>query len=111
MRPRNILAATLLLLLLFPAAARAQQQQRDMEKEQQICEHLKIIAPSSVETFKRATEALDAARYEEAARLYAEVRKEAPDFTPGLRREGFALTQSGKRDEGLALLERAAKLE
>jgi Zn-dependent protease with chaperone function len=111
MRPRNILAPLLLALLLLPAAAHAQPQQRDMEKEQKIWSNLQIIAPESVETFKRATEALDANNYEEAARLYAEVRKEAPDFTPALRREGFALTELGRRREGLALLEKAATLE
>jgi TolA-binding protein len=88
MRPRNILASTLFLLLLLPAAAQAQPQrpQRDMEKEQKIWKNLQIIAPDSVETFKRATGALDANNHEEAARLYAEVREEAPDFTPALRR-------------------------
>jgi Zn-dependent protease with chaperone function len=111
MRPRNILASFLFLLLLLPAAARAQPQQRNMEKERKIWEHLEIIAPDSVETFKRATEAFDAANYQEAARLYAEVRKAAPDFTPALRRQGGALALSGKREEGLALLEKAAALE
>ncbi len=111
MRPRNILASFLFLLLLLPAAARAQPPRRDMEKEHKIWEHLQLIAPDSLETFKRATEAFDAANYEEAARLYAEVRKEAPDFTPALRRQGGALALSGKRAEGLALLEKAATLE
>ena len=108
MRPRNILAPLLLLLLLLPAAA---QPQRDMGKEQKIWNNLQVIAPKSVETFKRATEALDANDHEEAARLYAEVRKEAPDFTPALRRQGLALAELGRRDEALTLLEKAATLE
>ena len=59
-----------------------------MKKEQKIWDQLHGIAPESVETFKRATEAYDAPNYEEAARLYAEVLKVAPDFTPALRRGG-----------------------
>jgi Zn-dependent protease with chaperone function len=116
MRPRNTLASfflLLLLLLLLPAAARAQapRQQRDMEKEQKIWQQLQQIAPQSVETFKRATEAFDADKPEEAARLYAEVTKAAPEFTPALRRTGFALAEAGKPAEGLPLLEKAATLE
>jgi Zn-dependent protease with chaperone function len=113
MRPRNILASFLLLLLLLPAAASAQAQTpgRDMEKEQKIWDQLQPIAPGSVETFKRATEAFDASNFEKAARLYAEVTKAAPDFTPALRRGGFALAATGRRAEGMALMEKAATLE
>lgn len=114
MCPRNILASFLFLLLLLPAAASARQAPppgRDMEKEQKIWEQLQPIAPGSVETFKRATEAFDASNYQEAARLYAEVRKAAPDFTPALRRGGFALAATSRRGEGMALIEKAATLE
>lgn len=113
MRPRNILASFLFLLLLLSTATLVQAQPpgRDMEKEQKIWENLQLIAPESVETFKRATEAYDASNYAEAARLYAEVRKAAPDFTPALRREGFSLIVTGRRDEGMALVEKAATLE
>ena len=113
MRPRNTLAL-FLLMLLAPAAARGQAPpppQRDPAKEQKIWQQLQAVAPQSLDTFKRATEALDSADYEEAARLYGEVRKAAPEFTPALRREGLALAESGKREEGLPLLERAATLE
>ncbi len=74
-------------------------------------DQLQGIAPESVETFKRATEAFDAPNYEEAARLYAEVLKVAPDFTPALRRGGTSIAMTGRRDEGMALVERAATLE
>ena len=113
MRPRNIPTSFLLLLLLLSAAAGAQAQTpgRDMKKEQKIWDQLQPVAPGSVETFKRATEAFDASNFEEAARLYAEVTKAAPDFTPALRRGGFALAATGRRAEGMALMERAATLE
>ncbi|HEX7955520.1 MAG TPA: M48 family metalloprotease, partial [Pyrinomonadaceae bacterium] len=113
MRPRNFLAPLLFLLLLAPPAARAQGEprQRDMRKEQRIWQQLQTVSPQSVETFKRATEALDSGNYEEAARSYGEVSKAAPEFTPALRRAGLALVAAGKRAEGLALLEKAATLE
>ena len=111
MRPRHILTSFLFLLLLLPAAALAQPQQRDMQKEQKIWQQLQAVAPQSLETFKRATEALDADQHDEAARLYSEVTKAAPEFTPALRRAGGALAATGRRDEGLALLEKAATLE
>ncbi|HEX8292092.1 MAG TPA: M48 family metallopeptidase, partial [Pyrinomonadaceae bacterium] len=89
----------------------APEQRRDMEKERKIWQQLQAVAPQSLETFKRATEALDSNDYGEAARLYGEVTKAAPQFTPALRRAGLALAQSGKRGEGLPLLEQAATLE
>ena len=113
MRPGNILTSFLLLplFLLPPAAARGQAPQRDAEKEQKIWQQLQAVAPQSLDAFKRATEAYDGANFEEAARLYAEVSKAAPDFTPALRRGGFSLVATGRRAEGMALLERAATQE
>jgi tetratricopeptide (TPR) repeat protein len=111
MRPRNILTSFLFLLLLLPVAARAQAQQRDMEKERKIWQQLQAVAPQSLDTFKRATEAFDAGNFDEAVRLYGEVTKAAPGFTPALRRAGLALAGAGRRDEGLVLLEKAATLE
>src|SRR4051812_33427087 len=114
MRPRNILTSFLFLLLLLPVAARAQAPQalqRDMEKEKKIWQQLQAVAPQSLDTFKRATEAFDANNLDEAVRLYGEVTKAAPGFTPALRRTGLALAGSGRRDEGLVLLEKAATLE
>ena len=66
-----------------------------MGKEQKIWQQLQTIAPQSLDTFKRATEAFDTNQPEEAARLYAEVMKAAPDFTPALRRG----TSRAKRGE------------
>lgn len=113
MRPRNILTSLLFLLLLLPAAALAQPQQppRDVAKEQKIWQQLQAVAPQSLETFRRATEALDAEKHEEAVRLYGEVTKAAPEFTPAIRRAGLALAALGRRAEALPLLEQAATLE
>ena len=113
MRPRNILASLPFLLLLLPAAARAQAQppRRDMEKEQKIWQQLQAVAPQSLDTFKRATEAFDAGNQEEAVRLYGEVTKAAPGFSPAFRRGGLALYEAGNRDTALPLLEQAATLE
>ncbi|HEX8338029.1 MAG TPA: M48 family metalloprotease [Pyrinomonadaceae bacterium] len=111
------MTSSLLLLLLLPppAAARAQEagtgQQRDPAKEEKVWQQLRAVAPQSLETFKRATEALDSGDYDEAARLYGEVTKAAPGFSPALRRAGLALAQAGRREQGLALLEQAATLE
>jgi Zn-dependent protease with chaperone function len=112
MRPQNILTSFLVLLLcLLAATASAQTPKRDRVKEQAIWQQLQAVSPQSLETFKQATVALDADNYAEAARLYAEVTKSAPEFTPALRRLGLSLTQTGRQDEGRALLEKALKLE
>ena len=115
MRPRNLLTSfcVLLCLLTISAAAQSAQKapQRDMEKERAIWQKLQAVSPSSVETFKQATAALDSENYAEAARLYEQVAKQAPEFTPALRRLGMSYMQTGKPDDGLALMEKAAKLE
>jgi Zn-dependent protease with chaperone function/tetratricopeptide (TPR) repeat protein len=95
-----------LLLFLTPTAF-AQQNERDMEKEELIWRDLRLIAPRSVETFKEATVALDEGDYKKAARLYEEVFKKAPDFDPVMRRLGGSLVEIGRRQEGIALLEKA----
>ena len=106
MRTRYLSCA--LILLLSPTAL-AQFNQRDMEKEELIWQKLQPIAPRSVETFKQATAALDSGDYEKAARLYGEVFKKAPDFDPVMRRLGLSLVEIGRRQEGLALLEKAVE--
>lgn len=113
MRPRNILASFLFLFLLLPVAARAQAPPpaRDMEKEQKIWQQLQAVAPQSLDTFKRATEAFDAGNQDEAVRLYGEVTKAAPKFSPAFRRAGLARYESGNRAAALPLLEQAATLE
>ncbi|HJQ67549.1 MAG TPA: tetratricopeptide repeat protein [Blastocatellia bacterium] len=95
-----------LILLLSPAAS-AQTDERNMEKEELIWQRLQAIAPRSVETFKAATVALDGGDYDKAARLYEEVYKKAPDFDPVMRRLGLSLIATGRREEGMGLLEMA----
>jgi tetratricopeptide (TPR) repeat protein len=92
--------------LLAPLAL-AQESGRNMQKEAEIWAKLKALAPNSVETFKQATEAMDKGDHGEAARLYEEVFKKVPDFDPVMRRYGGTLIDTGKRAEGLALLEKA----
>src|SRR5690349_6985780 len=105
MRTRYYLACAL--ILFSSTTAFAQSQGREMAKEQLIWQQLQIIAPTSVETFKAATVALDEGDYEKAARLYGEVYKKAPDFDPVMRRFGTSLVEVGRRQEGMALLEKA----
>ena len=104
---RTIYYLSCLFFLLLAATAFAQF--REMEKEELIWQKLQSIAPRSVETFKAATVALDEGDYKKAAGLYEEVFKKAPDFDPVMRRLGLSLVEIGRRQEGMALLERAVK--
>jgi tetratricopeptide (TPR) repeat protein len=83
---------------------------RDMNRESSIWQELEKIAPKSIETFKSATEALDRKDYEQAAKLYRQVREKAPEFDVVYRRLGTALALSGKLDEGLPYLESGYKM-
>lgn len=98
-----------LICLLMPVGL-AQTPERNMKKEAAIIDKLKAISPASVETFKKATEAMDSGDSAEAARLFEQVYKKVPDFDPVLRRYGGSLVDMGKHKEGIALLEMAVKL-
>lgn len=98
-------------VILVFSPANAQQTARNQRKEQLIVEELAKIAPKAVETFKRATDAMDKENYEQAVQLYREVILQAPEFTPALRRLGGSLVASGQSDEGLVLLETAVQRE
>jgi tetratricopeptide (TPR) repeat protein len=104
----NKAVAYLACALLFCCASVAQAQ-RDIEKEQRIWQELQAIAPDAVETFKAATVALDKNDFAEAVRLYASVYKKAPGYDVAMRRLGGSLILSGRRADGLALLEAAVK--
>ena len=84
---------------------------RNPAKEQVICDQLAAIAPQAVETFKQATAAMDKRDYANAAPLFREVLKQAPQFTPAMRRLGFSVAGLGQADEGLALMQNAVKIE
>jgi Zn-dependent protease with chaperone function len=101
------LISLILITLILPVYS--QKHERDMEKEQKVWQELTAIAPQTVETFKTATSALDSGKYEEAAKLYEEVRKEAPEFDPVLRRLGLTLIEIDQKDEGIRLLEKAVE--
>ncbi|HET6891347.1 MAG TPA: tetratricopeptide repeat protein, partial [Pyrinomonadaceae bacterium] len=103
--------STVTFLLMLLTSVSAQAPSRDMEKEKPIWAELQTIAPDSVENFKAATAAMDSDNYEEAARLYEEVRKKAPDFPPVLRRLGMSLVHSGKTESGFQFLERAVEID
>jgi Zn-dependent protease with chaperone function len=97
--------------ILLPGAIQGQQPARNATKEKAMLEELAAVAPSSVDTFRRGTEAMDQGEYEKASQLYAEVAKQAPAFTPVLRRLGTCLAASGHSDEGLELLEKAVQID
>lgn len=111
---RNLIAAPLcaFLLLFLPAPpASAQPQTRDDAKEEAMRQQLRAVAPAAVADFDAATAALDEGDYQESARLYREVLRRAPEFTPALRRLGGSLVETGNPREGLPLLEKAVAVE
>ena len=108
---RSQLCVALGMLFLFPAAVYGQQTTRDSKKEQVICDKLAVAAPAAADTFQRATVAMDKRDYQQAAPLYREVLKQAPEFTPAMRRLGFSLVGLGQRDDALVLLENAVRIE
>lgn len=91
-------------------AALAQQASRDMDKEKALWQDLESVSPQSLPQFKAATEALDRDDFQEAARLYQEVLKKAPQFDPVYRRLGTALILLGRTAEGMTLLEKAVEM-
>lgn len=91
----------LLFCLVLVGAAFAQTSERDMAKEAKIWQQLQQIAPQAVETFKAATVALDQQDYQKSAELYNQVLSQSPTSEAAMRRLGFALVGSGKREEGL----------
>ncbi|HEX6190405.1 MAG TPA: tetratricopeptide repeat protein [Pyrinomonadaceae bacterium] len=78
-----------------------------MAKESLIWDHLKTIAPETIEDFKAATVAMDSGNYDEAIRLYRAVLKKAPDSHHVLRRLGTSLVMKGQLEEGLSFIEQA----
>jgi Zn-dependent protease with chaperone function len=92
-------------------ATYGQQPVRNPRKEQVICEKLAAVAPGAVETFQRATVAMDDRDYQQSAQLYREVVNQAPTFSPALRRLGFSLAGLGQTDDAIALLDKAVKIE
>lgn len=106
MNKRTILHSLFTILLVAPLAL-AQGRERDAEKENAILQQLQSVAPSAVNDFKAATEALDREDFKESVRLYELVLKKAPDFDVVYRRLGFSLVGVGRYQEGIAMMEKA----
>jgi Zn-dependent protease with chaperone function len=92
-------------------AVYGQQPTRDPKREQIICDRLSAEAPQAVETFQRATVAMDNRDYSQAAELYRQVVVQAPWFSPALRRLGASVAALGRTDEAIVLLKKAVKIE
>jgi tetratricopeptide (TPR) repeat protein len=97
--------------VLCSALVSGQNPARDAKKEQIIWKNLAAVAPGAVETFQRGTVAMDKGDYAQAVQLYKEVAKQAPVFSPVLRRLGLCLAAAGRTDEGLKLIENAVKID
>ena len=98
-----------MLVGLLPLAAAAQRSERDVEKEQRYWQELQSIAPDALESFKAATVASDKGDSKKAIELYQAVYKKAPNFDVVIRRLGAEFVRSGRKPEGMALLEEALK--
>ncbi|MEP7076830.1 MAG: hypothetical protein ABI878_13570 [Acidobacteriota bacterium] len=93
-----------------PSDAASTPPQRNPAAEEPIVQELQKLAPKAVETFKSATTSLDSNNFTEAIAKYNDVLKQAPNFEPALRRLGYAMIGAGKRDEGIAMVQKAVDL-
>jgi Zn-dependent protease with chaperone function len=108
---RSAVAVVAIIVALVPTPARAQPSRRGAPQEQAIEQELAAVAPAAVAPFRRATEAMDAGRHADGTRLFRDVLRAAPDFTPALRRLGFCLHGAGDREQALSYLRRAVALQ
>jgi predicted Zn-dependent protease len=67
--------------------------------------------PDLAETSKRATDAMAAGKYDEAAAIYSQLSKARPADAGILMNLGMARTMAGRAREAIAPLERAVKLD
>lgn len=99
---------TFLFLFLFSIIQLlAQNPTRDLIKEQKIEAQLKSIDSTIVDTFRKATIAMDQNNLKLADSLYSIVYTKAPTFDPAIRRLGMIRFQSGNSNEGIELCEKA----
>jgi len=108
---RHQLACLLVVVCFLAALGHAQGFVRNRGKEEAIEQKLAATAPTAVETFRRATIAMDKRDLGQCVQLYGEVLTQAPQFSPALRRAGMCLVESGKVDEGLAEIDKAVQVE
>ena len=64
-----------------------------------------------MDAFQRGTVAMDKRDYPQSAQFFRDVLKQAPQFTPAIRRLGFSLVGLGQPDDALKLLENAVQIE
>jgi hypothetical protein len=111
-RTRSIARFTAAMLLLLSATPSAAQTfARNAQRERRIERQLEAIAPAALPSFKAATAAMDRNDHATAARLYEEVVRQAPRFSPALRRWGRTLAESGQRDAGINSIQQALAIE
>lgn len=84
---------------------------RDMAYQEQVEAELAATDPEAATLFRRATEAMDAGDHAAAEAAFRQVLERVPGSSPAVRRLGSSLVGQGRRDEGLAQLERALELE
>ncbi|MCC6393868.1 MAG: hypothetical protein IT167_24940 [Bryobacterales bacterium] len=104
-----VLPRAALCLLAGVSLLAGQSRTRHSPRELGIVGNLEAVAPGQVENFRAATRAMDENRYAECVRLFDLVLREAPEFIPALRRSGLCLAFEGKRADGIARLELAAR--
>lgn len=109
---RRLAILTAVILSLLPATvAIAQRSSRDSARERRIERQLEAVAPAALPVFRDATAAMDRRDPVTAALLYERVLRQAPSFSPALRRRGWTLAESGQRDAGLKLVQQAVAIE
>ena len=108
---RHLVAVAALVLLCLSSFGQQQRAARDPKVEQKVRDKLAAIAPQAVDSFQRATEAMDTSDYQAAIPLFQQVLQQAPSFTPAMRRLGASLAGSGKVDEGLTYCRSAVQIE
>jgi Zn-dependent protease with chaperone function len=103
----RVLSVLYISLLLAVSLAFAQVVQRDPAEEAPYIEELQKLAPKAVDAFKTGTEKLDSGNPQDAIPLFNDVLKQAPNYDPAMRRLGYALVETGKRQDGLAMIQKA----
>lgn len=83
---------------------------RDTEAEKKIEQQLEKTSPLLVERFRRATSAMDAQKYAEAARDFDAICTIAANFDAAHRRLGWCLAKLGRSTEGRAHAEKAVAI-
>jgi Zn-dependent protease with chaperone function len=108
---RQLVLCLLTLLFAFANPFQSFAQGRDMTKEKEYEAQLSAINPNLVETFKKATAAMDKMEYAFADSLFSSIHRQAPSFIPAVRRLGSIKHALGKEQEGIQLCEIALGMD